>query len=129
MHATYDTSGSEKAILYLRMHDPPLLKTKILPRIDNSLDIWALCWVLVPTPLNKLPYVGGETAAFGLQGSVWPFPLGDHQNSRLVPHVTKRQFSGENLDSQHRERKDISALRTRRLPSTLLAWGVDKLWG
>ena len=126
---TYDTSGSEEAALYLRMYDPPLLKTKILPRIDNSLNIRAFCWVLMPTPLSKLPNVGGKTTAFGLQRSVWSFPLGDHQNSRLMPYVTKRQFPGENLDTQHRKRKDISPLRTRWLPATLLAWWVDKLWG
>ena len=122
-------SASEEAILYLRMRDPPLLKTKILPRIGNSLNIRALCWVLVPTPLSKLPYVSGKTTAFGPRGFLWSFPSSDHQNSRLVPDVTKRQFSGENLDNQHPKRKDVSPLRTRWLLATLLARRVDKLWG
>jgi hypothetical protein len=53
--------------------------------------------------------------------------LGDHQDSRFMPHITKRQLSSEDLDDQHREREDISLFRTGWLSVPLLAGWIDEL--
>ena len=38
-------------------------------------------------------------------------------------------YPARGYGTQHRKRKEISLLRTRWLPASLLAWWVDKIWG
>ena len=85
----------------------PLLRIETPPRTGNSVSVRAFFGILVPASLDVFPNISRETTVFDASGFLWSLPLSDHQNSRFVPHVTKWQLSGEDLDAQHREREDI----------------------
>ena len=89
----------------------PFVFEEPLPGSYDLVYSWSLRWVPIPASPEEIPHRDGETNVLSVLRKLRPNSIKDPFRSHRVALPFEREPPSEDLDSQHREGKDVCGFR------------------